>query len=62
MKSEWTLTGLYRAMLDDLKACNSDFERNMCRAICGKEIKGKAIEIRAMRKLTPGEESVLANL
>lgn len=56
---EWTLTALYAAMQGDLAACSSEAERVNCRAVCAKEIKLKAFQLRRTRRLTPGEESVL---
>ena len=39
MKKQWTVAQLEREMIKDLALCQSDFERGMVRAICGKEIR-----------------------
>jgi len=62
MKTEWTLVALYRAMLEDLKSCNTQTEVDCCRAINRREILSKASELQKTRKLTPGEQSVLLNI
>jgi hypothetical protein len=60
MKNEWTITGLKQAMLADLAACHSDFERSMVKAIGGREIREKAADLAAVRKLTPAETAIAA--
>jgi hypothetical protein len=54
----WTIKQLNDAMQNDLMACQTDFERSMVKAICGKEIREKAIEWSKTRKLTPGEVAI----
>jgi hypothetical protein len=59
---EWTITQLKQAMVDDLSLCHTDLERQMCRVICSKEIRERAEEIKRIRKLTPGEITILEGL
>lgn len=54
----WTIKQLYDAMQQDLLSCNNTFERSMVKAICGKEIREKAIEWAQSRKLTPAEVAI----
>ena len=54
----WTIKQLNDAMQKDLMACHTDFERSMVKAICGKEIREKAIEWSKTRKLTPSEVAI----
>ena len=54
----WTIKQLQEALLQDLQACSNDFERGMAMAIGGREIREKAIEFAAMRKLTPVEVAI----
>lgn len=54
----WTIKQLNEARIEALNACHSPLERNMCNAICGKEIREKAIEWAKVRKLTPFEVAI----
>lgn len=54
----WNIKQLYEAMQANLTQCNNEFERGMCRAIAGIEIRDKAIEWSATRKLTPIEVGI----
>lgn len=54
----WTIKQLYEAMNNDLTKCQTNHERIMVKAICGKEIREKAIEWSKTRKLTPIEVSI----
>lgn len=54
----WNIKHLYEAMQEDLLSCSDSFERGIVRAICGKEIREKAIEWSKTRKLTPVEVSI----
>ena len=56
----WNLKQLNIALLQDLNECNTQFERDCCKAIGGKEIISKAKEFAKTRKLTPGEVSIAA--
>ena len=55
MKQEWTLEGLYKALLDDLDFCWNELERSCCKAIAGREIRERAAAIAALRPLTLSE-------
>ena len=55
----WNLKQLHEQLQKDLLLCHTDFERSMVRAIGGKEIREKALQFKAERKLTPIEESIL---
>lgn len=57
-QQEWNLTALKRAMLSDLQACHTPTERQCCEAVCNNEIRERASEIAASRKLTPGELAI----
>lgn len=59
---EWTLTALYRARLNDLALCHTTLEREMVATITRKEILALANALAGKRKLTPGEETVLASI
>jgi hypothetical protein len=54
----WNLQQLQSAIQADLALCHSAFERGMVRAIAGKELRERAAEIAASRKLTPGEIAI----
>ena len=54
----WNLKQLQSAIQADLALCHSAFERGMVRAIAGKELRERAAEIAASRKLTPGEIAI----
>lgn len=54
----WNIKQLYEAMQKDLMSCNNTFEQGMVKAICGKEIREKAIEFAKERKLTPLEVAI----
>lgn len=54
----WNIKQLNEAMQKDLESCGTDFERSMVKAICGKEIREKAIELSRTRKLTPFEIAI----
>jgi hypothetical protein len=54
----WTIKQLYEAMNSDLAKCQTSHEAIMVKAICGKEIREKAIEWSNTRKLTPIEVSI----
>ena len=54
----WNIKQLYEAMQDDLLTCNDSFERGIVKALCGKEIREKAVEWSKSRKLTPLEISI----
>ncbi len=58
----WTLGQLWIELQNDLKQCQTEGERINCAAIGKREIREKAIEFGRERKLTPGEESILADL
>lgn len=54
----WTLTQLWSAMQEDIKQCQTKTERTNVEAICCAEMRQKANEWRAFRKLTPMEETI----
>jgi hypothetical protein len=54
----WTVTQLENELQTDLQSCHTSLERSMTIAICGKEIREKAIEFSKIRKLTPGEIAI----
>lgn len=54
----WNLRDLETSLRDDLAACHTDFERQMVRAIGGKEIREAAERFAATRRLTPGERAI----
>ena len=54
----WNIKQLYEALQKDLLACNTDFEKSMCKAIGGKQIRESAIEFAKTRKLTPIEVAI----
>ncbi len=56
----WTITQLKRTMDEDLKLCQSDFERINCTSVCVKEIRDLADVL--TRKLTPCEIAILESL
>ena len=58
MQANWNLKQLKDAMTADLAMCHSAFERSMCKVICESEIRKRAHEIAALRKLTPGEMAI----
>lgn len=55
---EWNLKQLADAMARDIAQCGTPHERVMVRAIGGKEIRERAEQIAAVRKLTPGEIAI----
>ncbi len=55
-----TIQQLHDALLRDLSACHTDFERANCRAIGGREIRLKAYAIAEYRDLTPTEAAIAA--
>lgn len=48
---EYTIPELDKKLEQDLLMCNNDFERSMCKAIGGMEIRNKAIELAKHGKL-----------
>lgn len=59
----WTIKQLYLKMTEELSNSNlTKHERIMIETICKKEIREKAKEWRAVRKLTPGEQSILDSI
>jgi len=54
----WNIKQLYEALQNDLLTCNTDFEKSMCKAIGGKQIRESAIEFAKTRKLTPIEVAI----
>lgn len=58
MQKKWTIDGLYKAMQKDLEHCRTEFERSMCRTICGMEIKERAYEVAKARPLTRNEYAI----
>lgn len=56
----WTIKQLYEAMNEDLKLCNTELERSMCKTICKKEMREFANKL--TRKLTPVEQAILQSL
>lgn len=54
----WTIKQLAEAHERDLSQCHSDFERTNVTAINGRQIREKAIEWAAHRKLTPMEVAI----
>ena len=54
----WNLKQLKDEMNSNLAMCRTSHERLMCRALCGKEIRQRAHELAATRKLTPGETAI----
>lgn len=53
-----TIKQLAEALNNDYKACHTNLERSMVRAIGGKEIRETAIRLAATRKLTPAELAI----
>ena len=58
MNTPWNIKQLHNAMQSDLALCHTAFERGMMLAIAGKELRERAAEIAATRKLTPGEIAI----
>lgn len=58
----WTIKQLYDSMLEALRLCQTDLERQMCKTICKKEIREKAKEFKKTRKLTPLEVAILEKI
>lgn len=58
MNTFWNIKQLHTAMQSDLALCHTAFERGMVRAVAGKELRERAAEIAAIRKLTPGEIAI----
>lgn len=58
IKQEWTITGLKRALNDDLTQCNCNSERETVKAFFRLEVKGMATKISQTRKLTPCELAI----
>ena len=56
--SNWTIKQLKEALDRDLTMCQTSHERIMVKAICGKEIREKAIQWAKERKLTPMEVAI----
>ena len=56
--SDWTIKQLKEALDRDLTVCQTNHERIMVKAICGKEIREKAIQWAKERKLTPMEVAI----
>lgn len=54
----WTIKQLQEQLERDLTMCQTSHERIMVKAICGKEIREKAIEWAKQRKLTPMEIAI----
>ena len=54
----WNIKQLHEAMQKDLASCHTRHEQIMVKAICGKEIREKAIEFAKTRKLTPFEIAI----
>lgn len=54
----WNIKQLENSLQEDLLLCNNEFERSMVKAIGGKEIREKAIQLSMERKLTPSEEVI----
>ena len=57
----WNVKQLWEEMTDKLMECKTPSERAAVSNSCLQNIKAKAEEWRAKRRLTPGEEAVLAN-
>lgn len=56
---QWTLVALNQELVKDLAACNSQLERDCCKALCIKEMRELSQSIKATRKPTPGEVAVI---
>jgi len=54
----WNIHSLQSALEADLLACQTPFERAMCKTIGGKEIREFAENMSRYRKLTPGETAI----
>ena len=54
----WTIRQLKEALDRDLAQCNNAFEKSMCLAIGGKEIREKAEQWSKERKLNPCEIAI----
>lgn len=54
----WTIKQLKEKLIADLALCTTAHEKIMCNAIGGKEIREKAEEWAATRKLTPIEFAI----
>jgi len=54
----WNIKQLHHALLDDLNQCTTQLERDMAKAIGGKEIRLQAQEWAKVRKLTPFEVAI----
>lgn len=54
----WNIGQLKMALINSLTQCHTQLERDMCKAIAGKEIREKAILWSKTRKLTPGEIAI----
>jgi hypothetical protein len=60
MKQAYTIKSLHAAMQNDLTMCNSNFERGMVKAVCGKEIREKAQALAAAGKLSANDARIAA--
>lgn len=54
----WSIKQLQEKLLNDLAVCQTQLERDCCKAIGGKEIREKAYEWVKQRKLTPLEVAI----
>lgn len=54
----WNVKQLKDALIKSLASCTSPHEVTMCKAIGGKEIREKAIQWSAERRLTPSEVAI----
>lgn len=61
-KQKWSIQQLKQAMSKDLSRCSDSFERGNCKAVCLKEIKDRAIELKETRSLTENEANILSSL
>ena len=56
----WNIKQLKTALDTSLLSCHTKHEIIMCKAIAGKEIREKAVELSRTRKLTPAEIAIAA--
>ncbi len=54
LSKEWNIQAMELALQANMQKCHTDFERSMCKAIGGKEIRERAEEMRSSgKKLSP---------
>ena len=62
MRKQWNLQPLAIEMRKDLAKCTTESERQLCKAICEREIRDTARAIQTTRKLGPAEMAILEDV